>query len=67
MGLVQGREDGMETSCRRVELHWNWILCFLFPFLFPLQMHVPFGPTLQAAKTGEQGLFLCQKEKNRGY
>lgn len=67
MGLVQGREDSMETSWQEGRAALQLEPLFPFPFLFCLQTRVPFRPSLQAAKTGEQGLFQYQKGENRGY
>lgn len=69
MGLVQGREDGMETPWQEVEpaverellspkIYFLFFICLLFT-------HVPFLPSLQPAKTREQELFLHQKGRNR--
>lgn len=71
MGLVQGREDGMETPWQEVEPALEQELLspkiyFLFLSLFPLHTHVPFLPSLPASKDkGAGSISTSEGEEQR--
>lgn len=70
MGLVQGREDGMETPWQEVEpalelellspkIYFLFLICFLFT-------HVPFLPSLPAGKDkGAGSISTSEGEEQR--
>lgn len=68
MGLVQRKEDGMETPWQEVEPALELELLspkLYFLFLFPFLTHVPFLPSRQSAKTRGAGSVSTSEEEEQ--